>query len=76
MEPTTDLVVRAKSNRITAAIVPRTYRNPTPIDWKRWAPIIAARYKSVPARVLVSEMNAEGLQVTYVPSQVACIRET
>lgn len=64
MELTTDLAVRVKSNGITAAFVPRASRDPTPLDWERWAPTIAARYKSVPARVLIGEMNAEGLNVT------------
>ena len=76
MELTTDLAVRIKSNGVTAAAVPRAYRHPTPLDWERWAPTIAARYKSVPARVLIGEMNAEGLHVTYVSSQMACIRDT
>lgn len=76
MELTADLAVRAKSNGITAAFVPRAYRDPTPLDWEQWAPTIAARYKSVPARVLIGEMNAEGLHVTYVSSQMAHIRDT
>ena len=61
MKLTTDLVARIKSNGITAALV-----DPTPLDWKKWAPKIAARYKSEPARVLIDEMNAAGLRVTYV----------
>ena len=76
MELATGLAVRVKINDFTAAIVPRAHRDPTPLDWERWKPTIAARYRGVPARVLIGEMNAEGLQVTYVPSQVACIRET
>ena len=71
MELTTDLVVRVKSNGITAAFVPRAYRDPTPLDWERWKPTIAARYKSIPARVLIGEMNAEGLHVKYVLPQMA-----
>jgi hypothetical protein len=68
MEPTTDLVLRSKSNDITTFFVPRAHRHqhPTPLDWEQWAPTIAARYKSETVRVLVSEMKADGLQVTYV----------
>lgn len=64
MESTTDLTVRVGSSGITAAVFARAHQIPTPLDWQRWAPTIAARYKSVPARVLVSEMNADGLHVT------------
>jgi hypothetical protein len=70
MEPTTDLVVRSRRNDVTTVIVPRAHRQPTSLDWQRWAPTIKARYKSEPARVLIGEMNAEGLHVTYVLLQV------
>lgn len=73
MELTTGLAVRVKINGFTAAIVPGAHRDPTPLDWKRWAPTIAARYKSEPARVLIGEMNAQGLHVTYVLSLVTRI---
>lgn len=73
MELTTDLAVRVKINGFTAAIAPGAHRDPAPLDWKRWAPTIALRYKSEPARVLIGEMNAEGLYVTYVLSLVTRI---
>jgi hypothetical protein len=59
-----DLVVRSKPNRVTTGFAPRAHRHPTPADWQRWQPMIAARYKGVPARVLVAEMTVDGLQVT------------
>lgn len=71
MELATGLAVRVKTNGIRAAVVSRAHRDPTPLDWERWKPTIAARYKSIPARVLFGEMNAEGLHVTYVLPQMA-----
>jgi hypothetical protein len=64
MALTTDLAIRLKSNDIPVAIAPEVLRHPTPLDWQRWAPTIAARYKGVPARVLLGEMKADGLLVT------------
>ena len=66
MELTTDLASRVKSNGITAAVVPRAYRDPIPLDWEQWKQTIAARYRGGTAQVLVDEMNASGLRVTYV----------
>lgn len=73
MELTIGLAVRVKINGLTAAIGPGAHREPTSLDWKRWAPTIALRYRSEPARVLIGEMNAEGLHVTYVISLVTRI---
>jgi hypothetical protein len=49
---------------IPANAIVIAHRRPTINDWKRWAPRICARYKSVPARILIAEMSAEGLHVT------------
>jgi len=46
------------------------HRRPTTADWQRWAPEICARYRSVPARVLIAKMTAEGLLVTWVSLRV------
>lgn len=70
MELTTDLVVRPRSDTITTDIIARPRRRLTPDDWKRWKPRVTARYRSVPARVLIAEMEADGLHVTYVLLQV------
>ena len=70
MELTTNLVVRSSSNTITTDIIARARRHPTSDDWKRWEPRVLARYKGVPARVLIAEMEADGLHVTYVLLQV------
>jgi len=64
MELTTDLVLRSKPNGVTTLSAPRAHRHPTPLDWERWAPTIAARYKSEPARVIIGEMRSDGLLVT------------
>jgi hypothetical protein len=64
MELATNLVLRSKSDSVTTLGVPRAQRQPTTLDWQRWRPAIEARYKSEPARILIGEMNADGLLVT------------
>jgi hypothetical protein len=38
--------------------------HPTANDWQRWKPSIKARYRRLPARVIIQEMKAERLLVT------------
>lgn len=64
MGSTRDPAVHFDPNGVITGSVSRAYRRPTPLDWQRWAPRICAYYKSVPARVLIAEMTAEGLLVT------------
>jgi len=70
MESTTDLVMRPKHITTTTAIITRGCHRPTSADWNRWLPRVMARYKSVPARVIIAEMKVDGLLVTYVFSKV------
>jgi hypothetical protein len=39
-------------------------RAPVPADWKLWEPRIKERYKKVPLRILLREMEDMGLKVT------------
>ena len=39
-------------------------RSPNAEDWQKWKPSIMARYRAIPARLFVREMEAEGLRVT------------
>ncbi|GAB7324850.1 hypothetical protein MBLNU13_g08679t1 [Cladosporium sp. NU13] len=68
MNPTKDLIAASRpsepSSSITTSPTSRECRHPTPADWERWAPTISARYKRGPARLLIQEMNANGLLVT------------
>jgi hypothetical protein len=64
MELTTELIIRSKPNTITIDVAPKVRRRPSPADWQRWAATIAVRYKRVPARLLIVEMEADGLLVT------------
>jgi hypothetical protein len=41
-------------------------KHPTPSDWEQWRPRITARYKHGTARMILKDMNFEGLYVTYV----------
>jgi hypothetical protein len=38
-------------------------RPPGAEDWQRWKPSIMARYKALPARLFIREMEAKGLRV-------------
>ena len=39
-------------------------RPPNAEDWQKWKPSIMARYRAIPARLIVREMETEGLRVT------------
>jgi len=39
-------------------------RAPIPADWELWEPRIKERYKKVPLRILLREMEDMGLEVT------------
>jgi len=41
-------------------------RPPNAEDWHKWKPSIMARYKAIPARLFIREMEVEGLRVTWV----------
>jgi hypothetical protein len=45
-------------------------RSPTVEDWQKWKPNIMTRYKAIPARLFIREMEAEGLRVTCVHIEV------
>jgi prophage tail gpP-like protein len=59
MELTADLAMRSRPFVVIADSIVEARRHPTNADWQRWRPIIAMRYKSVPARVIIQEMKAE-----------------
>jgi len=46
------------------------FRSPTGEDWQKWKPNIMTRYKAIPARLFIREMEAEGLRVTCVHIEV------
>jgi hypothetical protein len=75
LERITNPIVRSKSSSVTTA-VREAHQHPTTVDWERWKPIIEARYKIVTARVLIGEMNADGLLVTYVSLQLIGLLHT
>jgi hypothetical protein len=64
MELTTDLAVRSRPVSPIIDSTLKSRRHPTPADWQRWRPMIAARYKNVTARMMILEMEAEQLHVT------------
>jgi hypothetical protein len=64
MDMSTDPSMDSRCSSIIINTVMMAHRRPTIADWQRWAPEICARYRSVPARVLIAEMTAEGLLVT------------
>jgi hypothetical protein len=64
MELTTDLVANPRQASTTIGTTTAARRYPTTADWQRWKPTIAARYKTVPARVIIREIDAEHLFVT------------
>lgn len=40
-------------------------RPPNAEDWKKWKSSIVGRYKAIPARLFIQEMEAVGLRVTW-----------
>ena len=64
LELTPGPVKCSKCDGATASLDMIERRRPTSADWQRWAPTIATRYKVMPARVLIQEMNADNLLVT------------
>lgn len=65
-------IVCSQSSSVTT-VVRRAHRHPTPVDWQRWEPVIVARYKTEPARVLIGEMHVDGLLVTYIFLQLIAL---
>jgi len=39
-------------------------KTPTLADWMRWEPVIRAKYKKLPLRIIRQEMEGHGLRVT------------
>lgn len=64
MDTPMSLVVCAEPNTSSETIASGALRSPTPLDWELWKPMMKAYYSTVPARLLVKDMNDVGLKVT------------
>ena len=64
------LTVYRRSAHGTESQAVTDLRSPDAEDWQRWKPSVMARYRAIPARLFIREMEAEGLRVTYVQTGV------